>query len=126
LKKSLNIIKRYSRDYTLLAHLFRRALFPLKGVPVSQEIQFGDSSKQRLTVRTTFLLWDPYTPFFTFEKLDQEMSNKALQELSKLAAGYTKQEFEKNVDVVKQKCLESLNQFGKEYGIEFTSLDITE
>ncbi len=97
-----------------------------EGVPVSQEIEFGDSSKHKLTVRTTFLLWDPYTPFFTFEKLDQEMSNKAFQELSKCAAGYTKQEFEKNFDVVKQKCLESLNQFGKEYGIEFTSLDISE
>ncbi|MGB4268783.1 MAG: SPFH domain-containing protein [Spirochaetota bacterium] len=97
-----------------------------EGIPVSQEIQFSDSSKQKLTVRATFLLWDPYTPFFTFDKLDQEMSNKALQELSKHAAGYTKQEFEKNFDVVKQKCLESLNQFGKEYGIEFTSVDISE
>ncbi len=97
-----------------------------EGVPVSQEIRFGDSSLHTLTVRTTFLLWDPYTPFFTFDKLDQEMSNKAMQELSKLAAGYTKADFDKNFDTVKQKCLESLNQFGKEYGIEFTGIDISE
>jgi len=98
-------------------------------VPVEKregEISFGDSSKQKLTVRTTFLLWDPYTPFFTFEKLDQEMSSKALEELSKLAAKVTKSEFEKNFDEIKKKCLESLNQFGKEYGIEFTGLDISE
>lgn len=97
-----------------------------EGALVTRDISFGDSSKQKLTVRATFLLWDPYTPFFTFEKLDEEMSNKALHELSKLAAKITKSEFEKNFDEVKKKCLESLNQFGREYGIQFTGLDISE
>lgn len=97
-----------------------------EGALVTQDISFGDSSKQKVTVRVTFLLWDPYTPFFTFEKLDEEMSNKALQELSKLAAKITKSEFEKNLADVKKKCLESLNQFGREYSIQFTELDISE
>lgn len=96
-----------------------------EGVPISQEIIFGDSSRQKLTVKATFLLWDPYTPFFTFEKLDEEMSRKALQEVEKIATGFTKSDFEKNLDAVKQKCLETLNLFGKEYGIEFTRLDIS-
>ncbi|MCX8123157.1 MAG: SPFH domain-containing protein [Spirochaetes bacterium] len=96
-----------------------------ESVPVTQEIFFGDSSGQQLTVKATFLLWDPYTPFFTFEKLDEEMSTKAIQELSKIAAGYTKSEFEKNLDIIKKKCLELLNQFGEEYGIEFVDLDIS-
>jgi regulator of protease activity HflC (stomatin/prohibitin superfamily) len=95
------------------------------GVPVSDDIIFSDSSRQKITVKTTFLLWDPYTPFFTFEKLDEEMSRKALKEVGKIAASFTKLDFEKNLDTVKQKCLETLNLFGKEYGIEFTHVDIS-
>lgn len=96
-----------------------------EGVPVSQEIIFSDSSRQKISVKTTFLLWDPYTPFFTFEKLDEEMSRKALQEVVKIATSFTKSDFEKNLDTVKKKCLETLNLFGEEYGIEFTSVDIS-
>jgi len=129
IEKQLKYHKTLQPGFHIISPFVSARIVPVEkreGVPVTQEISFGDSSKQKLTVRTTFLLWDPYTPFFTFEKLDEEMSSKALEELSILAAKVTKSEFEKNFDEIKKKCLESLNQFGKEYGIEFTGLDISE
>ena len=129
IEKQLKYHKTLRPGFHIISPFVSARIVPVEkreGFPVTQEISFGDSSKQKLTVRTTFLLWDPYTPFFTFEKLDEEMSSKALEELSKLAAKVTKSEFEKNFDEIKKKCLESLNQFGKEYGIEFTGLDISE
>jgi len=95
------------------------------GIPVSGEIQFSDSSKREITVNTTFLLRDPYTPFFTFERLDEEMSKKAFEEFLRLAFEYTKSDFEKNFNTIKQKCLDVLNAFGKQYGIEFTDIDVS-
>ena len=93
-------------------------------IPVTKEITFGDSSRHAVTVSTTFLLWDPYTPFFTFEKLDTSMSNQALKELETIASTCSMQEFTHTIDSIKQKCLDALNQFGKEYGIEFTQITI--
>ncbi|HNZ67623.1 MAG TPA: hypothetical protein PKM32_09640, partial [Planctomycetota bacterium] len=63
--------------------------------------------------------------FFTFEKLDTSMSNQALKELETIALTCSKEEFTNTIDTIKQKCLDALNQFGKEHGIEFTQITIS-
>lgn len=96
-----------------------------KGPSIKDEITFADSSRKGISAIAVFLLWDPYTPFFTFENLDHDMSSKAMEQLKNIALHFSPQEFEKDFDAVKQQCLDALNTYGKEYGIEFISIEIS-